>query len=423
MRLDGPSQVLGKMWSRRAVNKLARRGSEAGNEIKARLQEERHALDDQHVVWGQFLNSDRDHTQYGVYGTSAAVACLLESGVPEANSNIVHALASLPFFVAPESAVTGHDANDTASNFKLASVVDAIADPPEESGEMGRAAEALLDRVVDGSGWGNFFLDHSSYDPTPRVEPTLTALHALRLNRSFRNERVETCRSVLSWISREMSNRAESTPATDALALLVFDEYSSGSRSIGNFRAAQLACLSRLRRWYRLTNHDLAVHSEYHYEVRMDGMGESKYVFFPTYLMVPLALLRSALSSGTDRRWACKIVKEVTQRTLRDRGYRVDQKICTVDQLWASRLLRTFASTAGSNPHVLISPPFGLLSTGMRQGITTAIVLVLSALGIYASLSGLPILVRVLGGVFAAFALALLGAMAAVWWSDGKASS
>jgi hypothetical protein len=365
-------------------------------------------------AWGQFLDGDRNHKQFGVFGTSAAVVLLVNTGIDPKNDAITKGQASLPFLSGAEEAITRHEVNDTSSTFKLAAILD--AQKPENSivSNSSDVAERLVSSIVDGRGWGNYCRLDGERDVTPRIEPTAIALLSLSRVQTFRGSPDSS--AALTWLATEVARQSESPPEIDALSLLVFSRFAHLLTEV-DLAVARDRCLGRLRGWRRRFQHDTSTHAEYHYEIPTDtSAGESKYVFFPIHVLVALAFLTEERASQGDRVWAAEVVLEVVQSVRSHHGYRVGAKVCTVDQLWVVRLLDKCIEVGSQTPGRLIRRPLNRFESVIGRIVLAMILLVLGTVGTTMALADLPVGVRAFGSVLGAVCLGALVILAIAWF-------
>ena len=394
------------MLTRRQVQNTVTLSRDAQAKIRDRVTEAKHILDSEHVAWGQFLDGDRNQQQFGVYGTSAAIAILAASGVDPGNPDITKAAATIPFIVDSNTALTRHDDNDVSSTFKVAAALEAVRPEEDNLNPTPEAALYLIEGIVDHKGWGNYYISSTVRDNAPRIEPTGVALLALSRVQGFKAD--QRCLAILAWLADEIAPRGESPPESDALSLLVLARYSAFSQQVMSLPAASAACLGRLRRWRKGARNDSAIHAEYHYEIPGNVSADNQYVFFPLHVLVALAFLSCPTSSSSDRSWAANIVREVANSAIANKGYKVRGKVCTVDQLWTFRLLTLFVHLAESSPASFLSKPLNILDSRNRTIGAILALLVFGTAGIVISLQQHSIGVHTAGYVVSTIAFGLL---------------
>src|SRR5262249_40985639 len=120
-----------------------------------------------------------------------------------------------------------------------------------------------------------------------------------------------------------------------------------------------------------------------------------------------------------SRKLVIDVVDIVCTEILSHGGFRAksSQRIATVDQMWADRLLDQFNGTFSANPRTLVSPVMYVVSaTRARRAITTLTLLALGAAGTLLSiLDWLNVVFRVAGGVLAVVVLGVLASLIFVW--------
>jgi hypothetical protein len=315
---------------------------------------------------------------------------------------------------------TIYDRTDFGITFKLASVLAADEPGKAEFENMEPAEDALRRSVIDAHGWGHYHYGEASRDTAPRFLPTVAAMLSLHRSRDLKSS--DQADSVLRWICERLLDDAELLPAEAAIASLVLTEYESTGARVAKYREARETATTRLSRWVRGRRQAIGEMTSYHYTVCESGGERNHYVFYPTDVVVALALLRAGNPSGV-REYTLDVVQYVCGHVERHGGLpaRATNRIATVDQMWALRLLSCFEQVARAAPQTLAPKVAQLVSANPTRKAVTASVLTL--LGVAGTLiywdEDLATVLRVTAASTAAVALAILGT--ALWtWLGGK---
>jgi hypothetical protein len=403
------------MITSNGLTRLSKRASESRRHL-ADLFEKSAVRIDSAVAWGQFLDAPRKAGQFGVYGTSAAIQVLSAFGHTPNSPLLSKALAALPEVEPRGENESLYDSTDLSITFKEAAILDA-AQPGQAQFSYQESIETiLLSQLIDGHGWGNYY-DPSDQDDSPRLLPTAHALIALRRSREFRTSK--QCEAILTWLCEYANSDGPALIHEAALALLALIEYQSPGITLPPYQTARQRLLDQVARWAqdRHTN-TIGEIASYHYWALNQGNQHNHYMFYVPDLLVALALLRAGNPRPT-RRKILHLMDILCTEIAAQGGYRAkaSQRIATVDQLWAYRLLEEFSARFAVSPAKLMPPAAYLVSASPARRLGTALALfALGALGTLVTiLDWLNVILRVTGGVLATVSLGLLASFLFVW--------
>ena len=404
------------MARRTLANKLARRTDEAQRRIADLI--ERSALSIRgYNAWGQFLDAPRRTSQYGLYGTSAAVQVLAASGYSGESPLVSRALAAIPGLTSSTQSSPLYDEFDLSLTFKETAIIDACQPNKTNFVYTEPIEEILLNQLIDGRGWGNY-CKGPDQDDTPKLLPTAHALLSLRRSRQFRDS--ERCEAVLRWFTEVIIGMMELTSIYEAcMALLVLVEYEPEAKRLSAYDRAHELLTEKVCHWIKHLNATLIGETaSYHYYVFSKNQQHNHYMYYPVDLLAALALLRAGnpKSSRMKVKW---VVNVLCNMVFAEGGYRSksSNRLATVDQMWAYDLLGAFKQAATDKPGDILSPiAYALSGTQMRSILMAAAAFVLGAAGTAIStLNWLNLELRVLGAVMSTVALGVLTSAIFVW--------
>ncbi|MDG4821913.1 hypothetical protein O7635_08610 [Asanoa sp. WMMD1127] len=403
----------------RHVNRLAQQARESRYRIGELVQATALNIGDA-VAWGQFLDDSRQVSQFGFYGTSAAIEILTIAGMAPDNRLIRQAWGGVPDASSPTSKSPAYDLADLGITFKLAALVDA-----EYAGRQSdnlRPFERLLkSKIIDGRGWGYYYYDDDDRDTSPKFLATAQAMYSLRHSRIFKTS--ADAEHVTAWICRELSEDADLQPDELALAVLALADYQGFKSAVHEFDAAHDMAVSRLLNWAGGRQPQVIGESRsYHYSVREKAGQRNHYVFYPTDILVALALIQAGNPQAT-REYTLDVVRYASTNVKANGGLRArsSHRIATVDQLWASRLFDAFEAAVKRSPRNVVPRVAQVVShTRIRQALTALALLAIGLAGTAISIDAdIWAWLRVAGGVAAAVMLGVLAT--AIWkWIGGK---
>jgi hypothetical protein len=204
--------------------------------------------------------------------------------------------------------------------------------------------EELINRVLPGQGWGEFYYSENDRDIEPKIVPTASALLALSRYRRFRS--TDECERSLGWLCRRLLENHNTATYEIALGSLALIEYDTLRNKITEFERAVQFCKQYLEEW-ATTRQDiqLGIREEHHYASSMDGSRGNKYLFFLTDSLVALAFLKWNSPQRT-RNYVLNVLNFFIKQILDKGGFAPDprRQFSTVNHLWIYRLLREFES-------------------------------------------------------------------------------
>jgi hypothetical protein len=207
--------------------------------------------------------------------------------------------------------------------------------------------------------------------------PTAVALIALAHVKAWHAE--PAAESSVLWLSDRL--RTDSTDEVGAaLGLLALNSY----RRIGGdnpvWQAGRHAAEVRVEELITRDESALEV-TPSHYIIDLTKP-DGKYMYFAPALVGALALLSGERTRpvGAGPK-VVNLVKTVAARTVRDGGFRYNNRVATVDQLWVDRLLRAFIERATKPTH-LMSPVASLLLARRRRWIVIPMLLAVAWVGV-----------------------------------------
>jgi hypothetical protein len=324
------------------------------------------------TYWGQFLDDSRQHDQRGVYGTTAAIELLSEHGYGADQEPIKTAIEGLPL-IGTGTAYRSHDQNLV---FKVAAIVHACGMTSGTLDLSHPAASRLIEMRVDDRGWGGYS-SPADHDTTPSIVATSVALFALSVAPTWSVD--SRCRTSLVWLSQrlEAGNTGEIEDSVGLLALRLY-------RSIGDqlpqwragVKAAERRVLVRVRR--KASKPDIR---RIHYPVTLDGQNDNRYMYYSPAIIGALAFLTGdAHKRVRGGPHVTQLVRTLAKKVTRDRAFRWDDRVATVDQLWVDRLFKAFIDTSKS-PNRFLQPFGRIISSRKFRWIAAPVLLAVVVVG------------------------------------------
>lgn len=369
------------------------------------------------AAWGQFVDGPRNVEQFGIYGTSASVQLLLESGFTKDSPIIRDALGGLRSYFSGPTIDNLYDDQDLDITFKIACALEASS-AADMTQNVRNGEKRLRTMIIDHKGWG----DHSG-DSAPRMLATCHALLSLRNSGPFRTS--TDLPLILTWLARQLLDNETLPIHEQAQAVLALGAYPNPATAAPDVVQQGIAAgLDRVLKWTAGRSRETASETaSYHYSVTVAGREQNKYMFYLPDVLVARVLLLQHLDSGEAKRFVVNVVDRVCSDIDDNDGFRVPstQRIATVDQLEVYRLLSDFISIADSDPQRLVAPSVSFFErTTSRRIVTTIVLLVLGLAGGYVAIvEDLAIVVRAAGALITAVVLGVLAT--ALWdWVGGK---
>ena len=403
------------MLSLKGLDHLSKRAVESQRRLTELV--ERSAVPiDGYVAWGQFLDAPRKAGQYGLYGTSAAIQVLAASGHSANSPLISKALAALPEIEANRQNKILYDETDLLITFKEAAILEAAQPDKVQFVNKEPIETILLNQLIDRHGWGNYS-DANDQDDSPRLLPTAHALIALRRSRDFRGS--EVCETILAWLCDSAISQTSMAIHEAAMVLLTLIEYESPGVKLASFQPAYQHILSQIISWTRTRpKSSIGETTSYHYWVRSKDQQHNHYVYYVPDILVALALLRAG-NPKAGRSQVTRVVDNTCSEIFSSGGFqaKASQRIATVDQMWAYRLLGQFNTTFNAKPADLVSPAAYLVSATPTRRVITSLALLAVGVGgtLVSTLSWVNLVLRTLGGATAVVALGIVASLFFVW--------
>lgn len=409
------------IWRRSQVADLRKSALDAQSAIAKVVDSSASRLTTGSTVWGQFLDATRRSTQHGIYGTSAALQILTESGSPQTNVTVQEGRGWMPG-ISPRPEAPGVDPTDNGLTMKLAAAV--CCAEMNEAGKYARvepAEEQLIAHIIDGSGWGHYFFAGDA-DSMARTLPTAHALLALSRSKKFTSSPV--CIAVLEWLAKSVTDQ-EDLPAYElAMTGLALLAYPGQAHEVSGHKEALSAVSERLAQWASARQRSaIGESTPFHFEAPTgaDSTPHNHYVFYLVDALAIRFLLAMDQTPHETRDYILKVVQELIANTKQNSGYKAKGgRVASVDQLEVYRALGAFAEKAARGEADMLPPVLRLISgTKSRRVISSVVTLLFSLLmSLIAIDNDVSSIWRASAGVVLAL---LLGVLAAVWvaWAGG----
>jgi hypothetical protein len=374
------------MWGRRRVKALVGECRGHAVLIGNLIRDREIRVDGQpsgYAAWGQYLDDGhRSPTQWGLYGSSAAVQILATLTHWDEQQDADQKVAT-EFQVAarvvplPENLDAidplfddKREKGDFASPVKLAFVIEALR--PDDVRIPRSSEPAIFSQVVanavDGEFWTTRQPEDPGYKEYDRVFPTATMLYALRRYECAGADPV--CKQARRWLAGEVLRPVgrrpspAQTPSMLALVGLALNhpyrnaklEHDDIGRAIEHCRTRLLSGFTRERRVVVESDRRLAVLGfRRARRIVLDrpvfigfSTGETHdYIFLHPEIVVALFLLDIG-NPPVGRRFVLDVVSALLANIdENDRGFMgQSEMLTTVDQLWVCRLLHKVDATA-----------------------------------------------------------------------------
>jgi hypothetical protein len=390
---------------------------EAGAAIDSTLSRRRVDLDGA-AAWGQYLDEDRySPAQWGLLGTTAAVATLaLRARPPENNRHLREALLLIPeerthYDPRIEDKV---EKGDFKNLIRLSFIAEALC-----PGQATIAASARPDIVRDLLSFSRgdpYWHPRSALDgPRPREGDPFTTAYVLYTLRRYEDPPGEL-QSFRLWLAKQLETRAAVRSRPDLLGLiglaLTPDEPDPAEpHQIG---AAIDRCKRELHAWQQHEPGIVLDRPLFH----GFNLGDwTDYTFLHPEIVASLFLLRVDNPRPT-RRYVAHVTRALIDNIARHDCFEGQPGMAaTVDQMWASKLLDAFHRTHADPTRRHILRPL-LIATGRMRWVIVA--LVVSACAIVAAVTGSP----ATGGIGAVLAVIIAAAInIAVNWAQRDGST
>jgi len=405
------------IWSRRGLRKLDQRAAEARKRIEDLFSSTSIEVD-AILAWGQFLDSPRQQSQFGIYATRAAIRVLTSAGYPRNHRLIEKALEGLPLVEPRSEAEKHYDPTDTGVLYKVAALLSASQPGAGHFAGPEPIVELIVSRIIDSRGWGDYAFPGKS-DDVPRLMPTVTALLALSRDREFFASDVSE--SILRWVCRRLMDDGDLLAHENAFGLLALLDYAGLEHRVADYGTARDTCVDRLTHWAKTRDPALlGQNAEHHYWTPFPRSGRNHYMFYLPEVVVALALLRAG-SPPAARSFVLRVVDDVVENVRTHEGFKSlsNDRLASVDQLWVYQLLTQFSSSVARHPGRLLSRVAVVIMASPlgKMGVVAALL----ALGTSASALSLgtaALWTRSLGVVLGGLFVGVLSTALWAWWTE-----
>lgn len=405
------------IWTKGRVVALQERVGEAQRRIVELFQNGQITMSQGLKAWGQFLDSSRDNTQHGIYGTSAGVQVLTQDGLGAVVQNSADFLQDQ--FTDPLSEFSRK--GDFSITYKLCYVAEAYDVTATDIDPSVAVMDALIARRIPKQGWGDFYSSADACDLYASILATAASLLALSRYTQFRASK--ECKEAVLWLAARATQDGDRRPHEMALAALALAEQKRLGPAIVGLDEAVAVLERKLSNWSAAAKKDgLDLSETHHFSIQFDGRRTNKYLFFIPHCLVALALLRLRSRSRVARRYVLTAVQYFAERILSASAFkpRTTQKVSSVDHLWIFRLLKEFAD----RPAVEMVPSRLLQWSAAPRWAQYALTLGTLALGVTAALSATllttNLLLRAVLGVVASIALSFFSRYAWEFFLKGR---
>lgn len=361
------------IWREAQITDVAGRALEAGATIDSTLARRRVHLGGA-AAWGQYLDEERySEGQWGLLGTTAAVATLaLRARPPENNRSLREALPLIPesrtdYEPRIEAKVRK---GDFENMIRLAFIAEALL-PGRARVAKGDRPEIVADILCFAHGDPFWHPTSASSGSPPEGDPFTTAyvLYALRRY----EDPIGEFRDHRTWLADQLETRAAVRARPDLLALIGLallpedDDPSEPNR----VRAAVKRSQEELDQWQQ---HEPGIVLDRPLFHGFNLGDRTDYTFLHPEIVASLFLLR-ANNPRRTRRYVAHVARELVENIERH-GYFEGQPgmAATVDQLWASKLLDAFHRTHADPTRRHILRPLLIVTSRMRWLVVAVVV-------------------------------------------------
>lgn len=404
-------------WNRHKIGRLKEQAAQAEARIRDLFLSGAITLGESHYAWGQFLDEPRDNTQYGIYGTSAAVQVLTAAGISPDDVVITGACSILG------NALENKEDNnifcekgDLFVLYKLAYLAEAALPGEDDMETSCQPMDEIIRRVLPERGWGEYYQSDSDRDIHPRIVATAAALLSLQRYRPFRSRR--ECEDSLRWLCRTVMENGTLRPHEFALTGLALMAYKTPGISLPNYESAINSCKANLIRWAKpRKTRQLGTSEVHYYSTRLQGRRINRYLFFLPDTLAALVFLRLN-SPKSIRRFVIRVVQYYVTEIRSKNGFapNTTKRLSTVDHLWIYRLLNEFRFKPLNS---LVPSSYLLLSAAspLIRVTYTLFWFIVGCFGLYLINSKTSdILLRTGGGVLSTVGMGLFVRLLWDWW-------
>lgn len=334
-----------KIWTDRQVILLAGRCIEASLKIEDLLDHRKVDVEGANA-WGQYLDAEHhSQTQWGFFGTSAAVQVLVSEPLSAAagDPRIQLALQLLPESTEdPDPRIQPKiDRGHLKDIIRLAAIAESLRpSEPQVSPMLRPKIVGTILECAHGQAFWHPAMAAAGNAPT-KGDPVATAfiVHALRRYEDpagvgFRDQR--------SWLADELLKRSQVRARPHAVALigLALQPLSKDPNPPANVNKALEKCRLTLLDWRR-QERGLVVNRPIFHGYQLDG--QTEYVLLNPELLAALFFLRLG-NPYKARSFTLSVAAAVTMNVETHEGFEGQPGATpTVDQMWAVKLLRTLS--------------------------------------------------------------------------------
>lgn len=362
-------------WSRRKIKKLKERSMQARGRIQDLFTAHVVRLPNNERAWGQFFNENTANQQYGIYGTSAGVQVLSQSGYDAEHEHVAGGCSVLTSALENPEDSRFQQKGDIGLLYKVAFIAEACPPGGRTVTTNSQPMDELIRRRLPNTGWGEFYFSEADKDVEPKVTPTAYALLALNRYRPFLNN--DICQQSVIWLCRRILNSSRLGISEVALATLALIEYRTIAKDVDSYQEALEFCRERLITWIQARKY-IGVPESYHYASSSDGSRGNMYLFFLPDCLVAICLLKFD-SPSKQRKYLLKVINFFVGQVLDRGGFAPDSRrqVSTVDHLWIFRLLTEFDKARVNN----LMPPYLYVLTTYPRLLRFGLALVLLLVG------------------------------------------
>jgi hypothetical protein len=369
-------------------------------------------------AWGQFLDRPDGDKHVGVFGSSAAI--ILSIGAPQiSNDVLVGAIQALRALGEPASGTTLHRERDIYLTLKVAMATSALRAVRSVDNDCRRLEALLRARCLGGNGWGYYWLDEKRHDPVPRLIPTAFTLEALKEDRYFLQS--DQLLSVLAWML-SASVPAGARMIEKIMTLRALQRMASVRGLPREITDSMPELVNEIVTWSMSRHSDTVGREEtiyYKYET-IDDPDCHDYMIFPVDVLA-LDTLANAKGVHLSPQFATRVIEFVVKNVEANSGYRsLDSgRRSVMDQLYAYDAMASVASEIDRDPRVLMNVVASRVAASQQVfWQLMAVLVVLSAVTLYAATVLDPVLAKVLFGVMSAIVASVAAAVAFQRWLD-----
>ncbi len=332
------------IWTKGKIERLKKQATESQGRIKDLFISCAIPVKQDSYAWGQFLDEPRDNTQYGIYGTSAAIQVLSLAGFNSTHKFITGASKILEDTFTKKTGLF-HEKGDLYVLYKLTYFAEGEKPTENDITSKNPIMEKIIKCAIEGQGFGEYFISNKKKSIHSKVVATAFALLSLKRYHPFLLS--SQCKSILKWLCRIISENGKLRPHELGLATLALIEYKTLSNGISNYKSTLHECKKRLISWANSRKKYRFGESEvYYYSTRLNNRRQNRYLFFLPDCLIAIVFLKLNCPKQTLN-YLLGVVRHFTGKILGKNGFtpNITNRASTVDNLWIYRLLKEFKST------------------------------------------------------------------------------